>query len=665
MVPRRPCPRSLRLPRAIQTSASQHGCVQPPRAAHSTLPEIFQNKNKRRNSEDPNERDVVQRRIKFPTSEYGHAGAPLLSANALSKNDVTFKRFNLGTRSKQRRKAAEKYLASIGQGDAREEHATGRIEDGRCLDGAQGNASSFDTLGGGLDESLYTDEEHPVWHRSVDLTGGDGNVLGPVFGRGIVERLLQAQRRDENAKAAAEEAREDQERGDDEVGVEEGRRQRRSVHDEQERIEEPTLDGQERGHAYWKKVEGKPEDGKSLSSRSMASVEHIVGGQAPHVKQTTDPSARDALINCRKEDQSAANARRAGRRGRHTLAVADPAHQNAEEEMIGASEMETEHSDSDPSILPLGVVLEPYAAGSATDVPVSARKETNPAVQRRYTLERPGDSKDHTRPSSRGAHSDPDGERILQFRKQYTSRLISRFRLSDSRQRELEQSPKYKKGQAIESHIAMLEAMERRRHSTQPFRQVETNYQSQAHWRLEQEAQWLDVAGLLDRVDETLLDMRHRRERRPSARQQNRASATNADALADEGIPTAFDPAVHDTASLSGHARGFATMPDAKRQELEQKNKANAENSAEEHDAVKDEAEKHYEHLTATGGESKADSGPQDTQKPKKTIADMDRELQQKMAGHTGDGGEAGVEYENGEPVAMKRSVKNNMFRYI
>lgn len=54
-----------------------------------------------------------------------------------------------------------------------------------------------------------------------------------------------------------------------------------------------------------------------------------------------------------------------------------------------------------------------------------------------------------------------------------------------------------------------------------------------------------------------------------------------------------------------------------------------------------------------------------DQPKKKKTIEEIDRELQQKMAGHAGDGGEAGVEYENGQPVAMKRSVKDNMFRYI
>ncbi|KAI1276247.1 hypothetical protein F5Y07DRAFT_138075 [Xylaria sp. FL0933] len=48
-----------------------------------------------------------------------------------------------------------------------------------------------------------------------------------------------------------------------------------------------------------------------------------------------------------------------------------------------------------------------------------------------------------------------------------------------------------------------------------------------------------------------------------------------------------------------------------------------------------------------------------------KTMAELDEELKQKMSGIAGDGGESGVEYEDGQPVAMKRSVKNNMFRYI
>ncbi|KAI1377896.1 hypothetical protein F4677DRAFT_29573 [Hypoxylon crocopeplum] len=51
--------------------------------------------------------------------------------------------------------------------------------------------------------------------------------------------------------------------------------------------------------------------------------------------------------------------------------------------------------------------------------------------------------------------------------------------------------------------------------------------------------------------------------------------------------------------------------------------------------------------------------------KKEKTMADLDAELQRKMSGLSGDGGEAGIEYEDGKPVAMKRSVRNNMFRYI
>ncbi|KAI1195374.1 hypothetical protein F5X97DRAFT_246761 [Nemania serpens] len=50
---------------------------------------------------------------------------------------------------------------------------------------------------------------------------------------------------------------------------------------------------------------------------------------------------------------------------------------------------------------------------------------------------------------------------------------------------------------------------------------------------------------------------------------------------------------------------------------------------------------------------------------PEKTMAQKDEELRQKMSGMAGDGGEAGVEYEDGQPVAMRRSVRNNMFRYI
>lgn len=51
--------------------------------------------------------------------------------------------------------------------------------------------------------------------------------------------------------------------------------------------------------------------------------------------------------------------------------------------------------------------------------------------------------------------------------------------------------------------------------------------------------------------------------------------------------------------------------------------------------------------------------------KKKKTQAELDEELRQKLEGIAGDGGEAGMELEDGRPVSMKRGVKNNMFRYI
>jgi hypothetical protein len=56
---------------------------------------------------------------------------------------------------------------------------------------------------------------------------------------------------------------------------------------------------------------------------------------------------------------------------------------------------------------------------------------------------------------------------------------------------------------------------------------------------------------------------------------------------------------------------------------------------------------------------------PEEKNAPRKTQAQLDEELKQKLAGISGDGGDAGIEFEDGQPVSMKRSVKNNMFRYI
>ena len=46
-------------------------------------------------------------------------------------------------------------------------------------------------------------------------------------------------------------------------------------------------------------------------------------------------------------------------------------------------------------------------------------------------------------------------------------------------------------------------------------------------------------------------------------------------------------------------------------------------------------------------------------------MAQLDEELREKLEGRSGDGGAAGLELEGGKPVAMKRGVRENMFRLI
>ena len=57
-------------------------------------------------------------------------------------------------------------------------------------------------------------------------------------------------------------------------------------------------------------------------------------------------------------------------------------------------------------------------------------------------------------------------------------------------------------------------------------------------------------------------------------------------------------------------------------------------------------------------------SSKEDNEKAK-TVAEQDEQLRLKLEGISGGGGEAGLELEDGQPVAMKRSVKENMFRLI
>lgn len=49
----------------------------------------------------------------------------------------------------------------------------------------------------------------------------------------------------------------------------------------------------------------------------------------------------------------------------------------------------------------------------------------------------------------------------------------------------------------------------------------------------------------------------------------------------------------------------------------------------------------------------------------RKTVAERDAELQARLEDMSGDGGVAGIEYENGTAEGLKKEVKRNMFRVI
>ncbi|KAJ5178269.1 uncharacterized protein N7500_000968 [Penicillium coprophilum] len=54
------------------------------------------------------------------------------------------------------------------------------------------------------------------------------------------------------------------------------------------------------------------------------------------------------------------------------------------------------------------------------------------------------------------------------------------------------------------------------------------------------------------------------------------------------------------------------------------------------------------------------------TLQPKaKTVSQADAELRERLEQMSGGGGASGIEYEDGKPNAMKRGVRNNMFRLI
>lgn len=56
---------------------------------------------------------------------------------------------------------------------------------------------------------------------------------------------------------------------------------------------------------------------------------------------------------------------------------------------------------------------------------------------------------------------------------------------------------------------------------------------------------------------------------------------------------------------------------------------------------------------------------PQQQSTKAKSVGQSDEELREKLERMSGEGGASGIEYEDGQPNTMKRSVRNNMFRYI
>ncbi|KAF2664338.1 hypothetical protein BT63DRAFT_106499 [Microthyrium microscopicum] len=73
----------------------------------------------------------------------------------------------------------------------------------------------------------------------------------------------------------------------------------------------------------------------------------------------------------------------------------------------------------------------------------------------------------------------------------------------------------------------------------------------------------------------------------------------------------------------------------------------------------------HSAHDGAEQNNTKSPELAANSTNPKKTVAELDEELRLKLEERSGDGGMAGIELEDGKPNAMKRSVRENMYRVI
>ena len=121
------------------------------------------------------------------------------------------------------------------------------------------------------------------------------------------------------------------------------------------------------------------------------------------------------------------------------------------------------------------------------------------------------------------------------------------------------------------------------------------------------------------------------------------------------------DPSLHPTGANSEAAKSKGPLANSQpATEHNPSNKRHKQPGTESNAEVQEQKQQQQQSQQKNGQQQRSMS----TSRPK-TVAEQDEELRQRMSGIGGDGGDAGVEYENGEPVAMKRSVRNNMFRYI
>ncbi|TVY52642.1 hypothetical protein LSUE1_G009982 [Lachnellula suecica] len=113
-------------------------------------------------------------------------------------------------------------------------------------------------------------------------------------------------------------------------------------------------------------------------------------------------------------------------------------------------------------------------------------------------------------------------------------------------------------------------------------------------------------------------------------------------------------------ASLEGGVRRRGYTTDRTSQNPGENKKSSTTNSSTSTSQPSPTSSQPQSQATATEVDAKDGKEPK-----KKTMAELDEELKLKMEDMSGEGGGAGVEYEGGKAVGLKRGVRDNMFRVI